>query len=95
MARVDVVNNTCTCEWCSIRRDLGSAEGDARGWHWARLWRHYLDTVLLSYAALEKGDHLCRINIDEAGELARESYPMFSEELDAALNSVRPGPPPE
>lgn len=82
---VDIVQNTCSCEWCSIRRDLGKADSADRGWHWARLWRHYLKTVLDSLDAIEKGQRIAQVTIDETREIANEGDAEFTSELAAAL----------
>lgn len=77
---VDEVKNSCNCEWCSIRRDLGSARPEHRGWHWARLWRHYLETALEAHAETEKGNSIHQMTIDETTEIAEEGNADFEKE---------------
>ena len=75
--------NSCSCEWCAIRRDLAAAQGDERGWQWARLWQHYLEIVLNAYHHIEKGERIHGATIDETHELAGEQAVEFEAELDA------------
>jgi len=78
----DPPRNSCSCEWCRIRRDLAAAQGDARGWQWARLWEHYLRFVLNAYRHVEKGERIHAIDIDETAELAGEQVEEFRAELN-------------
>ena len=80
---MDSPKNTCPCEWCAIRRDLAAAQGVERGWQWARLWQHYLETVLNAYRHIEKGERIHGATIDETHELAGEHAVEFEAELDA------------
>ena len=82
---MSAAKHVCSCQWCSIRRDMDAAEPATRGWHWARLWRFYLQTVLNSLDAIARGDRRCQATIDETRELAGEHGVDFEKELAAAL----------
>ena len=79
----DPPKNTCSCEWCSIRRDLAAARGEARAWLWARLWKHYLETALNACHHIAKGEQIHGATIDDTYELAGEHAVEFEAELDA------------
>jgi len=79
----DPPKNTCSCEWCSIRRELAIARGEDRAWLWARLWKHYLEIVLNACRHVAKGEHIHGVTIDETNEIAGEHAVEFEAELDA------------